>query len=243
MRAIILAGGKGTRLLPYTTIFPKPLMPLGEKPILGIIVRQLCYFGFTDITLAIGYLAELLMAYFGDGKQYGVHITYSREEQPLGTAGPLSLIQPPETPFLVMNGDVLTTLDYKAMREHHIASGAMATVGTYFRKVKVNLGTVQVDENGRVVDYIEKPQYEYLASIGIYIFSPTVMEYIPANQYLDLPDLIRMLVLDGHEVRIYKDVDYWLDIGRLDDYEIAQADFERMRHILLPSESNQSGSR
>jgi len=233
VKAIILAGGKGTRLAPYTTVLPKPLMPLGDKPILDIIVRQLKHHGFTDITMAVGHLAELIMAYFGDGDRHGVHISYSREEQPLGTAGPLGLIRLPNEPFLVMNGDVLTTLDFRTMHDQHVAAGAFATVGVCPRSVQVNLGTVSVDAHGRVLDYIEKPQYDYLASIGIYVFSPVIAQYVRPHEHLDLPALVKMLIADGREVRCYNHVDYWLDIGRPDDYEAAQADFERMRTRLL----------
>lgn len=234
MKAIILAGGKGTRLAPYTTVFPKPLMPLGDKPILDIIVRQLRYYGAKEITLAVGYLAELIMAYFGNGERHGLRINYSHEEQPLGTAGPLGLISLPNEPFVVMNGDVLTTLDFRAMYDQHIASGALATVGVCPRNVQVNLGTVEVDADGRVLDYIEKPRYEYLASIGIYVFSSGVANFIRPHEHLDLPDLVKILIQNGCDVRSYNHIDYWLDIGRHDDYAAAQADFERMQHRLLP---------
>lgn len=140
MRAVILAGGRGTRLAPYTTILPKPLMPIGDKPILDIVIRQLRHYGFTDITLAVGYLAELLMAYFGNGDRFGVNIQYSREEQPLGTAGPIALVDGLVEPFLVMNGDVLTTLNFRELMAYHRSSDAIATIATYSRSVKIDLG-------------------------------------------------------------------------------------------------------
>ena len=135
-----------------------------------------------------------------------------------------------------MNGDVLTTLDYSAMYQQHVKAGALATVGVYKRTVQVTLGTIIADEHDRVVDYVEKPSYEYLASIGIYIFSPAAIDYIPRGQSFDLPDLIKLLIQDGRDVQCYNHVDYWLDIGRPDDYETAQADFERMRSSLLPND-------
>jgi len=138
MKAVILAGGRGTRLAPYTTILPKPLMPIGDKPILDIVIRQLRYYGFTDITLAVGYLAELLVAYFGDGDRFGVTIRYSREEQPLGIAGPIALVDGLDEPFLVMNGDVLTTLNFSELMAFHRSSGAIATIATYPRSVKID---------------------------------------------------------------------------------------------------------
>jgi len=236
MQAIVLAGGKGTRLAPYTTVLPKPLMPVGDKSILDIIVRQLKYYDVTDITMAVGHLAELIMAYFGDGTRHSVRITYSREEQPLGTAGPLGLIPLPDEPFLVMNGDVLTTLDFRAMYNQHISSGALATVGVCPRQVQISLGTVILDNEGRVLDYIEKPQHQYFASMGIYVFSPAVGRYIRPNKHLDLPDLVKTLVKKGEEVRSYNHADYWLDIGCRDDYEMAIADFEHMHRRLLPGE-------
>jgi NDP-sugar pyrophosphorylase family protein len=236
LKAVILAGGKGRRLAPYTTVFPKPLMPLGDVPILEIVVRQLKRAGFSDITMAVGYLAELLMAYFGDGSKLGVPIHYSREEQPLGTAGPLSLVRGLDRPFLVMNGDLLTTLDYRAMWEHHAANGAIATLATFQRQVKIDLGVIETDEQNRVRGYIEKPTYHYTVSTGIYIFNPAVLEYIPPNQRMDLPDLILRLLAAGQKVAAYPFQGLWLDIGRHDDYERAVSEFELHRAEFIPPE-------
>jgi NDP-sugar pyrophosphorylase family protein len=234
MKAVILAGGRGTRLAPYTTILPKPLMPIGDKPILDIVIRQLLYYGFTDITLAVGYLAELLTAYFGAGERFGIKITYSREEEPLGTAGPLSLVPGLTHRFLVMNGDVLTTINYSDMLAHHQASGAIGTVAVYPRSVKINLGVVEYDNQYHLTDYIEKPTHRYQVSMGIYIFEPRVLDFIPPNVRLDLPDLVKQLVAAGETVNCYPYNGYWLDIGRPDDYQKAVADFERLADELLP---------
>lgn len=236
MKAVILAGGRGTRLAPYTTILPKPLMPIGEKPILDIVLRQIKHHGFTEITLAVGYLAELLMAYFGTGERLGVHIEYSREEQPLGTAGPISLVPNLTERFLVMNGDVLTALDYSAMLAHHQASGAICTVAVYPRNVKIDLGVVEYDAQNRLTNYIEKPTHHYRVSMGIYIFEPRVLSFIPRNARLDLPDLVKALVAAGETVNCYPYEGYWLDIGRPDDYQQAAADFEKLAAQLLPPE-------
>lgn len=234
MKAVILAGGKGHRLAPYTTIFPKPLMPIDDVPILEIVIRQLKQAGFDAITMAVGHLAELLMAYFGDGSKFDLHIRYSREERPLGTAGPLSLVEGLEEPFLVMNGDLLTTLDYQAMWEYHAGNGAIATLATFQRNVQIDLGVIETDEQHWVRGYIEKPTYHYQVSTGIYIFEPAVLEYIPKNKRLDLPDLILKLLATGQRVAAYSFEGLWLDIGRPDDYERAVMEFEQHRAEFLP---------
>ena len=234
MKAVILAGGKGTRLAPYTTILPKPLMPVGDMPILEIVLRQLALYGFEDISLAVGYLAELLMAYCGDGSKFGLKIDYSREEQPLGTAGPIALIPDITETFLVMNGDLLTTLDYKEMYRFHRERGAIATLAAYTREVKIDLGVIETDEDGWVKDYIEKPTYKYSVSTGVYIFEPDVLKFINANRRLDLPELVLRLKNQGHPVNVYRFDGYWLDIGRQDDYEVAVQEFLAHRDKFLP---------
>lgn len=234
MKAVVLAGGKGTRLAPYTTILPKPLMPIGDMPILEVVLRQLAYYGFTDVTLAVGYLAELLSAYCGDGSKFGLHIAYSREEQPLGTAGPIALVPDLQETFLVMNGDLLTTIDYGAMFRYHRERGAIATLATYPREVKIDLGVIEVDEDNWVKDYIEKPTYKYLISTGVYIFEPQVLKYIIPNQRLDLPELMLRLKQNGHAINVFRFAGYWLDIGRHDDYEKAMNEFTARRNLFLP---------
>jgi len=234
MRAVILAGGKGTRLAPYTTVLPKPLMPIGDVPILEVVIRQLQHYGFQQITLAVGYLAELLMAYFNDGHRYGVEITYSREERPLGTAGALSLIHDLNETFLLMNGDVLTTLDYGDLIRYHKTEGGVATIATHRRGVKVDLGVLETNDRHRVVDYIEKPTLYYQASMGIYVFEPEVLRYIEPAQALDFPELIKRLLAAGRDVVSYPYEGYWLDIGRPDDYAQAVQDFERLRTQFIP---------
>ncbi|MBC8264036.1 MAG: NTP transferase domain-containing protein [Anaerolineales bacterium] len=234
MKAVILAGGRGTRLIPYTTILPKPLMPIGDRPILDIVIQQLRHHGFSDITLAVGYLAELLMAYFGKGERFGVKITYSREEKPLGTAGPLSLIPDLTDRFLLMNGDVLTALNYSDMLIHHQASGSISTVAVYPRDVKIDLGVVEYDGQCRLTSYTEKPTHHYRVSMGIYVFEPRVLDFIHPNERLDLPDLMKRLMAAGETVNCYPYDGYWLDIGRPDDYQHAVADFEQLADELLP---------
>lgn len=237
MQAVILAGGRGTRLAPYTTILPKPLMPISDMPILDIVIRQLRHYGYSEITLAVGYLAELLMSYFGDGSRWGVSIRYSHEDQPLGTAGPLALIERPHEPFLVMNGDVLTALDFGDLMRFHRQGGGPATIATYPRSVKIDLGVIEFDEQANLRRYIEKPVHHYHVSMGIYVFDPMVLDAIPRGQRLDLPDLMLKLMEGGDTVRCYRYEDYWLDIGRVDDYQQAVDDFERNRRRFLPWEA------
>ncbi len=234
MKAVILAGGRGQRLAPYTTILPKPLMPIGDVPILEVVVRQLKRAGFDDITLAVGYLAELLMAYFGDGEKLGVRIHYSREDEPLGTAGPLALVQGLAEPFLMMNGDLLTSIDYGRLWQAHAARRAIATLVTFQRDVQIDLGVIETDDEGRVRGYIEKPTYHYTVSTGIYVFEPSVLRYISPRARMDLPELILKLLADGQQVATYPFRGIWLDIGRIDDYQRAVEEFAQHRDEFLP---------
>ncbi len=234
MKAVILAGGRGQRLAPYTTILPKPLMPIGDVPILEVVVRQLKRAGFDDITLAVGYLAELLMAYFGDGEKLGVRIHYSREDEPLGTAGPLALVQGLAEPFLMMNGDLLTSIDYGRLWQAHAARRAIATLVTFQRDVQIDLGVIETDGEGRVRGYIEKPTYHYTVSTGIYVFEPSVLRYISPRARMDLPELILKLLAEGQQVATYPFRGIWLDIGRIDDYQRAVEEFAQHRDEFLP---------
>jgi NDP-mannose synthase len=233
MKAVILAGGKGRRLAPYTTILPKPLMPIGDVPILEVVIRQLKRAGFDEITMAVGHLAELLIAYFGEGSKWDVKISYSQEDQPLGTAGPLGLVSGLDEPFLVMNGDLLTTLDYRALWTFHRSCGTIATLATFRRDIKIDLGVIETDEQDRVKGYIEKPTYHYTVSTGIYVFEPQVLRYVSHRQRKDLPELVLDLLAAGEEVAAYPFDGIWLDIGRLDDYERAVLEFEQHRTEFL----------
>ncbi|MFC1878364.1 sugar phosphate nucleotidyltransferase [Chloroflexota bacterium] len=237
MKAVILAGGKGARLAPYTKILPKPLMPIGDMPILEIILRQMKNAGIGEVILTVGHLAELLRAFFQDGERFGLKIDYSFEEQPLGTAGPLSLVadQLDET-FLVTNGDVLTTLDLQELLTVHRRSGAAATIASHARQVNVDLGVLQLNSSDELTGYIEKPTYDFFVSMGIYVFEPRVLEYIPYNQYLDFPNLVLKLIENGERVMGYKFDGYWQDLGRPDDYEQAIQDFEKIRAQILGQE-------
>ena len=234
MKAVVLAGGKGTRLAPYTSILPKPLMPIGDMPILEIILQQMKKAGITEVILTVGHLAELLRAFFNDGERFGLKIEYSVEEIPLGTAGPLSLVAPSlgET-FIVANGDVLTTLDLRDLVSTHRQSGAIATIASHARLVKINLGVLQVDGSNELTGYIEKPTFDYIVSMGIYVFEPEVLGYIPYNNYLDFPELVLNLIGNGERVMSYRFDGYWQDLGRPDDYEQAVQEFNRLRPQIL----------
>lgn len=233
MKAIILAGGKGSRLAPYTKILPKPLMPIGDMPILEVILRQLKCCGMDEVIITVGYLSQILCAFFQNGERLGIKISYSFEDEPLGTAGPLSLIPELNETFLVANGDVLTTLDFRDLIQAHKRSGAVATIASHAREVKVDLGVIQFDGSNQVAGYIEKPTYDFFVSMGIYIFEPRVLNYIPHNQYLDFPDLVLRLIEAGECVRGYIYDGYWQDLGRADDYEQAINDFELLRPQIL----------
>jgi NDP-sugar pyrophosphorylase family protein len=238
-RAVVLAGGEGTRLLPYTAVIPKPLMPVGDRPVLDIVMRQLAACGFTHVTVATGYLAELIEAFFRDGEAYGLTIDYFREREPLGTVGALALIEDLDEPFLVMNGDVLTDLSYQALADAHIASGAAATIATTEREIQVSLGVMRFEDAAQpdaVTGYIEKPRMRYDVSMGVYIFDPRVRAHLVPGARLDFPDLVLRLIEAGESVRAWRPDAYWLDIGRHDDYEAAMREFEAMRPRLLPSD-------
>ena len=233
MKAVILAGGKGTRLAPYTIVFPKPLMPIDDHPILEIVIRQLASYGFNDLTIAVGHLAELIETFFKDGKKFGVKIEYSREDKPLGTAAPLSLIKDlPET-FLVMNGDVLTTLDYRKLVQYHIKNEGMVTVAMHKKEINIDLGVMEFDNDKVLTRYTEKPTMEYQVSMGIYVFNRDVLRYIPEDRYFDFPDLIQVLLKNGEKVVCYPSEDYWLDIGRSEDYKNANEVFSKLRDQYL----------
>ena len=237
MKSIVLAGGKGTRLAPYTKILPKPLMPVGDMPILEIMLRQMKKAGIDEVILTVGHLAELLHAFFQNGERLGLHIDYSYEEQPLGTAGPLALVADRLTEtFLVTNGDVLTMLNLRELLDYHSQNGAAATIAMHKRQVKIDLGVLQFNGSYELTGYLEKPAYDFHVSMGIYVFEPRVLKYIPCNQYLDFPDLVLALIENGERVIGYPFEGYWQDLGRPDDYEQAVSDFELLKPQILGDE-------
>lgn len=237
MKAVILAGGKGTRLAPYTRILPKPLMPIGDMPILEVLLRQLKHAGIKDIVLTVGNLAALIKTYFLDGREFGLNITYSYEDKPLGTAGPLALVPGLDEPFFVMNGDVLTTLRFKDLLNFHRSQKAIATIAAHRRTVDIDFGVLHPKKRSfKLTDYVEKPSFEYLVSMGVYVFDPEVLCFIPKNKYLDFPDLVLKMIRAGKKVLHLPYDGYWKDLGRPSDYEEASLDFSNMRSQFLPEE-------
>jgi len=234
MQAIILAGGLGTRLRPYTTILPKPLMPIDEYPILEIIVKQLKSYGFSHLIFTVGHLKELIHAFFHDGSRWGVRIDYSFEEKKMGTAGPLTLIEELEDNFLVMNGDLLTTLNFKYLFDHHMGQNAICTVATFQKSVKIDLGVLETSAEGRIVNYIEKPTINYKVSSGIYCLNKRVLDFIPTDKYYDMPDLVKKLISEGETINEYPINGEWLDIGNPNDYNEAVDKFLQMKEKFLP---------
>ncbi|MFB7458338.1 NDP-sugar synthase [Streptomyces sp. NPDC088770] len=234
MHAVILAGGKGVRLRPYTTALPKPLVPIGDQhAILEIVLRQLSAAGFTTCTIAIGHLGEIIRAYVGDGSQWGMKVDYSTEESPLGTMGPLLTMRDrlPET-FLVMNGDVLTDLDYADMLHRHRDSGAPLTIATYTRKVHIDFGVLTTDAS-RVVAFTEKPSLDYRVSMGVYGLSRSTLDGYTPGLPLGFDELVLDLLADRRPPYAYEFDGYWLDIGRPDDYDQANAEFTTRKSLLL----------
>ena len=240
-RAVILAGGKGSRLGPYTTVLPKPLLPVGDRAILDLVIHKLRTHEFTDLILAVGYLGHLIRAVFGDGRQRGVNITYYEEAEPLGTAGPIGEIDGLDDTFLMMNGDVLTTLDYAKLYDIHRESGNILTIATHRRVVQADYGVLHLDGQmnvtQRVMGFEEKPEIPYVVSMGVYMVEPEVISYITPGEWLQLPDLVLKLLDAGEQVGSYLYEGFWLDIGRHEDYERAINEFESLRPLLLLEET------
>ena len=224
-RAIILAGGKGTRLKPYTIAMPKPLVPIVDKPILEIIIRQLKNNRFNHITITINHLSELIKAFFGDGSKWGVKIDYSIEEKPLSTMGPLTLINNLPKNFLVMNGDVLTDLNFENFFNYHCNNNNIFTISSFIREQKSEYGILQVDDHKNLSNFHEKPITKYEVSMGVYAVNKEVIKKIPYNKPYGFDQLMLKLIKDKQSARVKRHDGYWLDIGRPDDYEKACKDF------------------
>jgi NDP-sugar pyrophosphorylase family protein len=232
-RAIILAGGKGSRLKPYTVVLPKPLMPVGEYPILEVVIRQLAFYDFEHITLAVNHQAEIIKSYFNSGEKWGVFIDYSMEKTPLGTMGPLRLIKGLPENFLVMNGDVLTDLDFREFYDYHIKLGKLFTISSSQRTQKSDYGVLNIDKSGNLSGFQEKPEVHYDVSMGVYMLSKKVIDIIPAGAYYGFDQLMHKFLQAKLPINVKKHSGFWLDIGRPDDYRQAISIFENNGKMFL----------
>jgi len=227
--AVILAGGRGTRLRPYTTTIPKPLVPVGERPILDVVLRQLHAAGVRRVTLAVSHMAELIMAFFGDGGKLGLAIDYAVEAEPKGTVGPLVDINGLPENFIVMNGDVLTDLDYAALYADHVEANARLTIATYRRRQTMDFGVLELDRDARrIVAFREKPVDLLDVSMGVYVFNRALLARIPRGRPYGLDELVLSMLKDGEPIRAYPFEGYWLDLGRPDDYDRANQEFDQV---------------
>jgi len=246
MLAVIMAGGEGTRLRPYTQVIPKPLLPLGEKPILEILVKQLKNEGFDDLIITTGYKGDLIKAYFQDGSKFGVSIEYTTEKIKMGTVGALSLIERKIfEPFLIINGDLLTDLCLRRFMDEHIIKKATLTLGVVNFKLDIPYGVVL--SNGKIFESIaEKPQYFFDVGAGIYAATPEILGSIPKGRRMDFPELIMILKNDGRDVRCYEIKEYWKDIGLIKDFEAVTDEImnwseKRLHHIFTETSHEESG--
>ncbi|GGL84764.1 nucleoside-diphosphate-sugar pyrophosphorylase [Deinococcus aerolatus] len=237
MHAVILAGGKGTRLRPYTTCVPKPLVPIGDTySILEIVLYQLRSHGFSSVTLAVGHMGHLIRAFVGDGSRYGLKVEYTDEETPLGTIGPvLNVLDDLPEQFLVMNGDVLTNLNYGAFLRGHIQSDRPVTVATYNREIKSEFGVLDLNEAGnQITGFREKPTVHFQVSMGVYAVSREALRGYTPGQVLGFDTLMLDLLAAGQCPGSDLFGGYWLDIGRPEDYDMANEQWQEMSAILLP---------
>jgi NDP-sugar pyrophosphorylase family protein len=230
-QAVILAGGEGRRLRPYTRVLPKPLWPVGELPIVEILIRQLAKAGIKDIILAVGYQAELIRMILGDGRQLGVKISYSEEKKPLGTAAPLKRIKNLDSDFLVLNGDLLTNLPFDDFAKAHIKNDSLMTVAVFKRSVQIDFGVIEATKN-KIEEYLEKPVLGYSVSMGIYAFRREIIKHIPTKRF-DFPQLVDKLIKLEYNPYIYRFRGRWLDVGRPDDWEAADRLFRRKPKMFL----------
>jgi len=233
-KAIILAGGLGTRLKPYTVVLPKPLMPVGEFPILEIVVRQLATHKFESITMAVNHQAEIIKAFFGDGSKWDIEIEYSMEDKPLSTMGPLKMISDLPENFLIMNGDVLTDLDFNQFYDYHVQSKNIFTISAYKRKEKIDYGVLNIDNNSNLCGFDEKPIPTYNVSMGVYMANRQILNFIPENTSYGFDHLMHDLLKSQNDVNVKFFDGYWLDIGRPDDYIEAIDIFRDQRERFLP---------
>tara|TARA_Y200000002_G_scaffold317178_1_gene275733 strand:- start:187 stop:906 length:720 start_codon:yes stop_codon:yes gene_type:complete len=235
MKALILVGGKGTRLKPYTTVIPKPLLPVGDKPILELIIEQLRLADIDEVILAVGHMSHLFESFFKKGERHGLKISYSFEEKALGTAGAIAnSIERLGDDFLVMNGDLLTTLNYKKLISFHKKNKSAGTIATFNRKVQMDFGVIEFDKKGRLISLEEKPTYSYNFGMGVNVLnSNKASKYLSKDKFLDMPDLMTNMEKEGEDVFCYQEDCFWLDMGRPEDYERANEEYESRKQDFL----------
>ena len=236
MQAVILAGGLGSRLKPFTQVIPKPLLPLGESSILEVQLQFLQKAGAVEAFLATNYMSDFIAAFVGDGSKFGFPVRISKEDQPLGTCGPLALLKEQLVgPFVVMNGDILTKLDVRKFYEWSVGQGAVLTVATKVITTPFRFGNVTVGDNNDIIRVEEKPEFTLEVVAGIYCMKPEVLELIPADKPYGMDNLIKDMLARGQRIARYLIHEYWLDIGQVDDYSTARAEFEQ--HFEKPAMS------
>lgn len=232
LTAVVLAGGKGSRLLPHTAEIPKPLVPVGDRPIVEYLLARLKAAGVKRVVMAVNHLAGLIEERLGDGSRFGLDISYSHEDRPLSTVAPLKLIADLPEHFIVANGDILTDLDVAAVYRAHLESGALLTVAVYRRTENIDYGVLEIAPDNSVTSFSEKPDYSFVVSMGIYVFSKAALEYVPDDGPFGFDQLMFALLGARQKVMVYPYDGYWLDIGRPSDYARAQADIEKVKGLL-----------
>ena len=232
-RAIILAGGKGTRLRPFTKVFPKPMMPIGKYAILEIVVKQLRFYGFKHITITVNNQAKLIKAFFGNGAKFNTHIDYALEKKPLGTMGPLKTVKNLPKNFLVLNGDVLTDLNFHKFYAHHIKNNNLFTISSYKRTELIDYGLLETNKKNSLIKFIEKPKKTYKMSMGVYMLKKDILKYIPKEKHFGFDNLMYKLLKLKKRIKVKPHNGYWLDIGRPNDYILATEQFKKMKKKLL----------
>jgi NDP-sugar pyrophosphorylase family protein len=231
MEAVVLAGGRGTRLLPLTAEIPKPLVTIDDRPILEILLNRLNRCGVTKVRLAVNHLAHLIMAAVGNGERFGLKVTYQHESTPLSTVGPVKAMRSLPNDFLVVNGDILTDLDFAELFDHHLKSGACLTVAVHERSNLIDYGVIEIDPDGMVSTFEEKPRSRLTVSMGVYVFSRRVLKWVPTDRPFGFDQLMLCLLDEGERISAYRYEGYWLDIGRPDDYRRAQEDIRRIKKL------------
>lgn len=232
MEAVVLAGGKGSRLGPLTDEIPKPLVTIGDRPIIEILLSRMKHCGVTRVHVAVNHLAHLIKEAVGEGERFGLEIVYAHEAAPLSTVGPVKTIASLPESFLVVNGDILTDLDFADLYDQHIKSDALLTVAVHRRTNLTDFGVLEIDSGGRVTSFTEKPTHQLLVSMGVYVFSREILKLVPAGVPFGFDDLMHLMLRQDKKVQTYCYDGYWLDVGRPEDYLQAQRDIERVQKLL-----------